>query len=120
MLGVLESRLKPGSMMSNSSVSDGGTTQARRILAIDDDSAVQRVLKRLFEPEGYRVDSAKDGMSGLELFRKWMPSAVVLDLLLPDISGQEICQQVITVAPRVPVIVLSAKADLVDKVALLK
>jgi DNA-binding response OmpR family regulator len=63
---------------------------------------------------------AKDGMSGLELFRERIPSAIVLDLLLPDISGQEVCQQVTTVDPGVAVIVLSAKTALADKVVLLQ
>ena len=107
-------------MTSDSSVSDGAASEARRILAIEDDSAVRRVLKRLFESEGYVVDLAKDGMSGLELFRKRVPLAIVLDLLLPDIPGQEVCHQLTTVAPGVAVIVLSAKANVADKVMLLE
>jgi len=92
----------------------------QRILAIEDDSAVQRVLKRLFESEGYSVDLAKDGTSGLELLRKMMPSALLLDLRLPDISGQELCRKITQVAPSLPIIVLTAKANLVDKVLLLE
>ena len=92
----------------------------QRILAIEDDSAVQRILKRLFEPEGYSVDLAKDGTSGLELLRKMMPSALLLDLRLPDISGQELCRKITQVAPSLPIIVLTAKANLVDKVLLLE
>jgi len=92
----------------------------QRILAIEDDSAVQRVLKRLFESEGYSVDLAKDGTSGLELLRKMMPSALLLDLRLPDISGQELCRKITQVAPSLPIIVLTAKSNLVDKVLLLE
>ena len=92
----------------------------QRILAIEDDSAVQRVLKRLFESEGYSVDLAKDGTSGLELLRKMMPSALLLDLRLPDISGQELCRKITQVAPRLPIIVLTAKSNVVDKVLLLE
>ena len=51
-----------------------------RILVVEDDRAVHRALKRLFEPEGYSVDTAFDGQSGLEVFRAAQPSAVVLDL----------------------------------------
>jgi hypothetical protein len=58
----------------------------------EDDSAVQKVLKLLFETEGYSVDLANDGRSGLERFCKRRPSAIVLDLCLPDISGREVCQ----------------------------
>jgi DNA-binding response OmpR family regulator len=107
-------------MISDSSVPDHARAEAHRILAIEDDSAIQRVLKRLFESEGYDVDLAKDGASGLELFRKSRPSAIVLDLRLPDISGREVCQQVTRVAPGLPVIVLSATADVGDKVVLLE
>jgi len=120
MLNVLESWPQTRSLTSSGSVPERASTEAPRILAIEDDSAVRRVLKRLFESEGYGVDLAKDGMSGLELFRKRMPSAIVLDLLLPDISGKEVCQQITPFAPGVAVIVLSAKADLADKIALLE
>jgi DNA-binding response OmpR family regulator len=120
MHGVLESRPQTGSMTSDGSVPERASTQAPRILAIEDDSALQRVLKRLFETEGYGVDLAKDGLSGLEQFRKRRPSAIILDLRLPDISGQDVCQQITRVAPGLPVIVLSAKVEVVDKVLLLE
>jgi DNA-binding response OmpR family regulator len=116
MPSALQSRPQPASI----TFDDRASTEAQRILAIEDDSAVRRVLKRLFESEGYFVDLAKDGMSGLELFRKSRPSAIILDLCLPDVSGQEVCQQIAPVAPGVAVIVLSAKADVADKVALLE
>jgi DNA-binding response OmpR family regulator len=88
-----------------------GVTATERILVIEDGSAVRRALKRLFESEGYSVDLAADGISGLELLRKTTPSALLLDLSLPDISGQEIYQKIIQVAPWLPIIVLSAKTD---------
>ena len=120
MPSVPQSRPQPGSMTSDSSVPERASMEAQRILAIEDDSVLQRVLKRLFESQGYSVDLAKDGNSGLELFRKRRPSAIVLDLRLPDISGQEVCRQIARVAPGLPVIVLSAKADVADKVVLLE
>jgi DNA-binding response OmpR family regulator len=120
MPNALPSRPQPRSMNSGSSISDRGSPETQRILAIEDDSAVRRVLKRLFESEGYGVDLAKDGISGLELFRSRMPSAIVLDLLLPDISGEEVCRQITPVAPKVAVIVLSARAAVADKVTLLE
>jgi DNA-binding response OmpR family regulator len=107
-------------MISDSSVPECATTEVKRILTIEDDSALQRALKRLFESKGYSVDLAKDGTSGLELFRTRRPSVVLLDLCLPDIPGREICQQITRVAPGLPVIVLSAKADVEDKVVLLE
>lgn len=120
MRGMLQSRPQLGAMNLDGSVQERASTEAPRILVIEDDSALQRVLKRLFEPQGYSVDPAKDGFSGLEHFGKRRPSAIILDLRLPDISGQEVCQQIARVAPDLPVIVLSAKADAADKVVLLE
>src|ERR1700751_1369756 len=82
-----------------------------RILVVEDDRAVHRALKRLFEPEGYAVDTAFDGQSGLETFRTAQPSAVVLDLRLPGMPGRDVCREIKQTAPAVPVIVLSAASD---------
>lgn len=117
---MLRTRLQSHSVTSENSVPDRAGAEAHRILAIEDDSATQRALKRLFESEGYDVDLAKDGTLGLELFHKRRPSAIVLDLRLPDISGQDVCRQITRVAPGLPVIVLSATADVADKVVLLE
>jgi DNA-binding response OmpR family regulator len=117
---MFQEQLQSALTASNNPVPEHGLTAAQRILVIEDDGATHRVLKRLFEPEGYAVDLAKDGTSGLELFRKMRPSAVVLDLRLPDISGQEVCQQIRQVALRLPIIVLSAKSEVEDKVLLLR
>src|SRR6201989_2408143 len=91
-----------------------------RILVVEDDRAVHRALKRLFEPEGYSVDAAFDGQSGLETFRSAQPSAVVLDLRLPGMPGRDVCREIKNTAPAVPVIVLSAASDVMDKVLLLE
>ncbi len=91
-----------------------------RILVVEDDRAVHRALKRLFEPEGYAVDAAFDGQSGLDTFRAFQPSAVVLDLRLPGMPGRDVCREIKQVAPGVPVIVLSAASDVMDKVLLLE
>jgi DNA-binding response OmpR family regulator len=107
-------------MLSDSSVPDHARAEAHRILVIEDDSPIQRALKRLIEFEAYDVDLAKDGTSGLELFHKRRPSAIVLDLRLADISGRGVCQQITRVAPSLPVIVLSATADVANKIVLLE
>ena len=92
----------------------------QRILVIEDDSVVRKILKRLFECDGYVVDLAHNGTLGLELFRKTRPCALVLDLRLPGMSGQEVCRQITQAAPGLPIIVLSAKSDVLDKVLLLE
>jgi DNA-binding response OmpR family regulator len=96
----------------------GGSTD--RILVVEDDRAVQRALRRLFEAEGYTVETAPDGNSAVEQFRKTTPSAVVLDLRLPGISGRDVCSTLKQHSPAVPIIVLSAASDVSDKVLLLE
>jgi len=91
-----------------------------KILVIEDDHAVQRALKRLFESEGYSVDASYDGPSGLEAFRASPPAVVLLDLRLPGIAGKDLCREIKQSAPDMPVIVLSAAADVADKVLLLE
>ena len=58
-----------------------------RILVVEDDRAVQKALKRLFEAEGFAVEISADGKSALEAYRAAPPAAVVLDLRLPAMSG---------------------------------
>lgn len=91
-----------------------------RILIVEDDRAVQKALRRLFEAEGFLVDVKGDGQSGLEAFRAATPSAIVLDLRLPSMSGRDVCREVKQQIPTLPIIVLSATTDVTDKVLLLE
>jgi len=91
-----------------------------KILVVEDDLAVQKALRRLFESEDYAVELTPDGKTGLEAFRSSPPSAVVLDLRLPGLPGHDLCREIKKKAPSLPVIVLSAKADVADKVLLLE
>jgi DNA-binding response OmpR family regulator len=90
------------------------------ILVIEDDPRMQKVLRRIFIDEHYAVIIAGDGQTGLELFRKEKPLAVVLDLILPRISGRELCQTFKSIAPETPIVILSAISEVVDKVLLLE
>ena len=92
----------------------------KKILVVEDDPAVQRALKRLFEAEEFAVEIRSDGKSALDAFRTVAPSAVILDLRLPEMSGSEVCREIKKKAPTLPVIVLSAKSDVTDKVLLLE
>jgi DNA-binding response OmpR family regulator len=92
----------------------------KKILVVEDDLSVQRALKRLFESEDYVVEVSTDGQAGLESFRSSPPSAVVLDLRLPGMPGNDLCREIKKEAPAMPVIVLSAKASVSDKVLLLE
>src|SRR6202795_3329291 len=91
-----------------------------RILVVEDDRAVQKALKRLFEAEGFTVEISGDGKSALEAYRAAAPAAVVLDLRLPAMSGRDVCRELKRQAPALPVIVLSAASDVSDKVLLLE
>lgn len=90
------------------------------ILVVEDDPRMQRVLQRMFADEHYEVIKAGDGKAALDLFRSKKPIAVVLDLILPHISGRELCQKFKTIAPETPVIIVSAVSEVVDKVLLLE
>ena len=96
------------------------STSGERILVVEDDHAVQKALRRLFETEGFNIEISGDGKSGLEAFRKATPSVVVLDLRLPMMSGRDVCREIKQQAPSIPVIVLSAASDVSDKVLLLE
>jgi DNA-binding response OmpR family regulator len=90
------------------------------VLVVEDSRAMQRTLQRLFESDSMQVQIAADGLTGLELFRKQTPSAVILDLKLPGKSGKELCREFKSLAASVPIVVLSANSEVEDKVLLLE
>ena len=90
------------------------------VLVVEDDPRMQKVLQRLFHEEGYRVIVAGDGRAGLENFHAHAPVAVVLDLILPEISGRDLCRRLKSISADTPVIILSAITEVVYKVLLLE
>jgi len=90
------------------------------ILIVEDDPGMQKVLRRIFIIENYSVVVAGDGQAGLDSFRTHRPTAVILDLILPQISGRDLCQKMKSISNDTPVIVLSAITEVVDKVLLLQ
>ena len=88
---------------------------AFRILVIEDDAAISRVLQLELEHEGYSVEVARDGLSGLERALK-EPDLVILDLMLPRMDGMEVCKRV-RAKSRVPIIMLTARDRIPDRVA---
>ena len=93
---------------------------AGRILVVEDDPAVQKALRRLFETEGYTVETQNDGRAALDSFQTAAPAAIVLDLRLPKVSGRDVCKEIKAMAPTLPIVVLSAASDVSDKVLLLE
>jgi DNA-binding response OmpR family regulator len=91
-----------------------------RILVVEDDPAVQKALKRLFETEGYTVEIQGNGKSALDSFLAAPPAVVILDLRLPKLSGNDLCKEIKAQAPTLPIVVLSATSDVSDKVLLLE
>lgn len=81
-----------------------------RILVVDDESQITRVLRTTLSSNGYDVRTAPDGESALELFGDWKPDLIVTDLFMPGISGVELCRA-IRKSSQVPVIVLSVKGE---------
>ena len=91
-----------------------------RILVIADDSALRRVLQRLFSSEGYEVEVVPDNVAGLEMLRQRPFSAVILDLQHPGSSGCDLCRKIANSISGLPLVVLSANPDVADKVLLLE
>ncbi len=89
--------------------------RSHRILVIEDDAAISRVLQLELEHEGYTVEVARDGLSGLEKALK-EPDLVILDLMLPRMDGMEVCKRV-RAKSRVPIIMLTAKDRVPERVA---
>ncbi len=96
------------------------TVNLGTILIVEDDPRMQRTLERTFAQEHYSTVIAGDGQNGLDLFRSERPIAVVLDLILPNISGRELCRLFKQISGETPIIVLSAISEVADKVLLLE
>jgi two-component system, OmpR family, KDP operon response regulator KdpE len=79
-----------------------------RILVIDDEAQITRVLRAALSAQGYDVRTANDPEEGLQLFRDWPPDLVITDLMMPGISGVEVCRAIRARGPT-PVVVLSVR-----------
>jgi DNA-binding response OmpR family regulator len=88
---------------------------ARTILVVEDETTLRETLAEALEAEGFRVVSAGDGREALTRFREDRPDLVLLDLMLPELSGIEVCR-IIRAESGVPIVMLTAKDSEVDKV----
>ena len=86
------------------------------ILLVDDEESIQKLLTYPLEREGYRVVQARDGEEALERFVESPVDLVVLDLMLPKLGGLEVCRRMRRLESAVPIIMLTARGDEVDKV----
>jgi two-component system alkaline phosphatase synthesis response regulator PhoP len=87
-----------------------------KILIVEDEPAMVAGLRDNFEYEGYDVISAEDGVSGLERALNDAPDLVVLDVMMPRMSGLDVCKQLKAKRPAVPIIMLTARGQEIDKV----
>lgn len=87
-----------------------------KILIVEDEPAMVAGLRDNFEYEGYDVISAGDGVSGLERALNDAPDLVVLDVMMPRMSGLDVCKQLKAKKPSVPIIMLTARGQEIDKV----
>lgn len=85
------------------------------LLIIDDDEKLNRLLTKYLKEFGYRLFSATHPQKGLSLLKKESPDLVILDVMLPEMNGFEVCKQVRS-SSSVPIIMLTARGDLMDKV----
>jgi len=90
-----------------------------KILVVDDERAVRESLRRALELEGYEVEAAGDGSEALERLEAdgLDPDAVVLDVLMPGVDGLEVCRVLRRAGSRMPVLMLTARAEVGDRVA---
>jgi DNA-binding response OmpR family regulator len=88
---------------------------ARTILVVDDEPTLRETLVEALEADGFRVVAAADGREALTMFRAERPDLVLLDLMLPELSGIEVCR-IIRAESGVPIVMLTAKDSELDKV----
>lgn len=91
------------------------TGEHKRILVVDDEPQITRVLRRSLQTHGYDVRTAADGEAALDVLHDWLPDLVVTDLSMPGMDGIELCRR-IRATTQLPIIVLSVKGEEATKV----
>jgi CheY-like chemotaxis protein len=89
----------------------------RRILVVDDDPAIRRMLERTLQAEGYDTRTAPDGGAALAIAESWPPQAIVLDVVMPGIDGHAVARRLRHKGDAVPILLLTARDEVTDRVA---
>jgi phosphate regulon transcriptional regulator PhoB len=107
-----------GDRKANNGKRDRGAVNMKRILIIEDDRDIVELVRYNLANEGYQVSAVYDGSSGLSTLKKSPPDLLLLDLMLPKLSGLEICREVRKDESlnRLPILMLTARADEADRV----
>lgn len=108
----------PGNILIHKRVATMTDTTPKRVLCIEDEAEMIDLIRLILGRRGFEVKGANGGLEGLEMIRKEKPDLVLLDLMMPDMDGWEVYQQMkADEATRdIPVIVVTAKAQSIDKV----
>jgi two-component system response regulator MprA len=88
-----------------------------RVLVVDDEPAVRESLERVLRHDGYEVDLAQDGREAIRRLAVGRPDAVLLDVLMPSLDGLEVCRRIRDTGDRTPVLMLTARDAITDRVA---
>jgi two-component system response regulator MprA len=93
-----------------------GDVMKSSILVVDDDPNILSMLKRALNYEGYQVYTAENGVDALQIIEKNLLDLVILDILMPKKNGWEVCQEIRIVNPKLPIIMLTAKDEVENRV----
>jgi DNA-binding response OmpR family regulator len=88
----------------------------RKVLVIDDEAMIRKTVRLACEKEGYAVQEAENGTEALAKLDSFRPDIILLDLMLPDISGFDVCRDIRRAGTKVPILILSAKTEEIDVV----
>ncbi len=86
------------------------------ILIVDDDSDIRYILSKTLKKEGYKVIEAADGFEGIESVQEQKPDLVILDIMMPRMSGWEACDKIKEIDPYLPIAILTVKGAETDEV----
>ncbi|MCQ1530267.1 response regulator transcription factor [Lutispora saccharofermentans] len=86
-----------------------------RVLVVDDDQNIAELIRLYLEKEMYEVRIAYDGKKAMSIFYEWTPDLVILDIMIPQMDGYEVCKH-IRKAGNIPIIMLTARGEVIDKV----